>query len=810
MALLFLGPSLLPGKTLSNSDTIWFQPPFVASKPADLKTPSNPELGDATTQLQPFVHYTARTLLHMPLWAPYIAGGRPFAANAQSAIFGPYTVPAYILPFWTALGWIGVLKLWVAAFGTYLLGRALGMRFGGALFAGIVFALNLKMVTWLSYPHMSVWTFIPWLCLLTDRLVRRPSLLAGAGLAGVTALQFLSGHPESSFHALLAAVAFFALRVWQTRRERLPGALSPGRAVLAFGAAIAGGAALAAVSLIPFAELLLHSADFHDRRGYSIDIALNIREWIGVFLPDWWGRPTQTPLRIFLLERALYAGALPLMLVAAALVLRPKVERIAVALFGFLWFAVVLSIPPFLQIVSRLPIFNSGHNVRLIVLTMFAVALLAGWGFDDLTDGERVTPRRRNVLLGIAATLLVVPLLVGAALQHPTLHALKGGLKIAWLFADPPGEFMYPIGTDVIRWSAIILWGTLAGAALVLIALRLWRRVGPTPFVVLGVLLVMVDLFRAGMGFNPAIDKKFAEPPATPAIRFLQRQGPARFASTVEISQNIIPFEFGVYEARGYDLPILQRYDRLWRRSVTPELSHVTGGLANTPLELREVTPAALRTLRFLGVTHILRAKSLRATPPAQGLTPFPPLKLPGLRQVYDGPDARVYRVEGALPRAFVVGSQRVIEDSEVERKTVTSPGFDARRVALTESRLPGVPLASQSSRGSGGASPRLGSARIVTYKPEKVVVRATSAGQGLLVLGDNWFPGWKAKVDGKSAPIERVDYTYRGVRLGPGSHTVEFSYEPASWTIGWVTSLLSLVALGGVALVGLRRRRSS
>ena len=80
MALLFLGPSLLPGKTLSNSDTIWFQPPFVSSKPAGLTTPSNPELGDATTQLQPFVHYTARTLPHI---AEMVANRAPARRQAR-------------------------------------------------------------------------------------------------------------------------------------------------------------------------------------------------------------------------------------------------------------------------------------------------------------------------------------------------------------------------------------------------------------------------------------------------------------------------------------------------------------------------------------------------------------------------------------------------------------------------------------------------------------------------------------------------------------------------------------------------------
>jgi hypothetical protein len=801
VSVVFLAPGLMPGKTLSNSDVLWFSPPFVAEKPAELQTPSNPELGDATTQLQLFLHHTERNLPHVPLWAPYIAGGRPFHANSQSAVFGPYSWPAYVLPFWTALGWIGVLKLWVAAFGTYLLGRALGMRFGGALVAGLVFALSLKMVTWISYPHMSVWTFIPWLLLLTEHLVRRRTLLAGAGLAAVVALVLLSGHPESSFHALLATGLFLLLRLWQARREDLSAAQPAWRTLLAFGGAALAGAALAAISLIPFLELLLHSADLRDRSGESIDVALDLKEGIGIFLPDWWGRPTQTPIRLFVIERALYIGALPLMLVAAALVLRPRAERIAIAVFGLVVLAVVLGIPPFLQVVTRLPIFSSGHNTRLVILAVFAAALLAGWGFDDLTEGRRAPRHKRRILLGVAAALVAVPLLLVAALEPPALDGLREGFRIAWLFADPPGEFRYQIGEDAIRMSAIVLWVTLAGGGLVLVALRLRGRLKAAHFAVLAVLLVLVDLFRAGMGFNPAIDQEHAEVRATGAVRYLQRQGADRFTGTMEIPQNVLPFEFGLYEARGYDLPILQRYDRLWRRDVAPESRSVAAGIADVALELRNVTPRSLRVLRRLGITHVLRAKSVLAAPPERGLVPYPPLDTPGLELAYDGPDARVYRVNGALPRAFVVGAQRVVEDDEAARKAFVDPAVDLRRVGITEERLPGLPVAGQ------GAA-RAGSALITRYEPEHVVVRARSRGPGLLVLGDNWFPGWKAEVDGREAPVERVDYLLRGVPLGPGSHRVELRYEPASWRIGWITSAVSLAALLLVVLVAWRRRR--
>ena len=797
----FLAPALLPGRTLSNSDVLWFQPPFVTAKPAELQTPSNPELGDAITHLQLFLHDTARRMPDIPLWNPYIAGGRPYQANSQSAVFGLYSLPNYVLPFWTALSVIGVMKLWVAAFGMFLLARALGMRFGGALLAGIVFALNLRMVTWISYQHMSVWTFLPWLLLLTDRVVRRPSLLAGAGLAAVVGLQFLAGHAESSFHVLLAAFCFGCLRLWQLRESVVVDRARIARVALTFGASVAGGVALAAVSLVPFVELLLQSADLRERSGHSVDIALDGKVAIGMFMPDWWGRPTQAPLRIFLFERAMYVGALPLMLIAAALILRPRAERIAIALFGALWLAVVLSVPPFLQIVSRLPVFNSGHNTRLIILTMLCASLLAGWGFDDLARLREASRRRRQAVLATAAALLVLPLLVGVVLQHPSLGALADGFGVAWLFDDPPGEFLNPIGQDVVRMSALILWLTLAGAALLLVALRLGRRVGPVPFVAIGVVLVCVDLFRAGMGFNPAIDRKFAEPPKTGAIAFLERQRPARFVSTMEVPQNVIPLQFGLYEARGYDLPILLRYDRLWRRHVTPELASLADGIASVALELRQVTPESLRTLRLLGVTHVLRAKRVLAQPPERGLVPFEPLDEPGLQLVYDGPDARVYRLEGALPRAFVVGAQEVVADDEAAERRFTSRGFDARRTAVTTKRLPGLP---EAARGTGG------DARIVRYEPERVVIRARSSGRGLLVLSDNDYPGWKATVDGRSAPIERVDYLFRGVALGPGTHTVEFHYEPLSWRIGWITSLVAVAGLAIAVVVGARRRRRS
>ena len=129
----------------------------------------------------------------------------------------------------------------------------------------------------------------------------------------MVALQFFGGHPESNFHLLAATVVFFALRLVVLRREgALPGVRRP---VAAFVLGVLGGTALAAVTLIPFLELLARSSDVDVRQGFS-GIALPKKYLLGFALYDYWGRATHTAAEAFAQERALYFGALPLTLAA--------------------------------------------------------------------------------------------------------------------------------------------------------------------------------------------------------------------------------------------------------------------------------------------------------------------------------------------------------------------------------------------------------------------------------------------------------------------------------------------------------------
>jgi uncharacterized membrane protein YfhO len=74
----------------------------------------------------------------------------------------------------------------------------------------------------------------------------------------------------------------------------------------------------------------------------------------------------------------------------------------------------------------------------------------------------------------------------------------------------------------------------------------------------------------------------------------------------------------------------------------------------------------------------------------------------------------------------------------------------------------------------------------------------ASPACASVLVLSDNWYPGWQATLDGRPIEVLRADAAIRAVAIPAGSHRVEMRYRPSG--LFWAATL-SLVTLAVVLL---------
>jgi Bacterial membrane protein YfhO len=810
LGVIFFAPGLVPGHTISAADFLWSAAPWNSSIPTGivrdsihpLVVGSNRQLVDPTTLFEPYLQYTRSQLPHIPLWNPYIMGGTPYLGDMQSAIFSPFSLPAYILPFWWSLGVIAVMKVVVAAMGAFLLARVLGMRFAGAFLCGTVFGFGLFFIAWLPWPLGNVFPLIPWMLLATERLIRRPGPLAASGLAVVTALQFLGGHPETSVHVLLATVAFFILRVLQSPggvvaamgnaaragRSRLAAFVATARRpAVTFVLALVLGTALAAVAIVPFLELLHNSSDLSSRPRSGVHVPAAY--YFASFLPSYFPGG-------FVIETAFYAGALPLVLALVAL-LRAQLVRVVLALFALLCALVVLGIQPFFGIAGRLPGLDLTYLSRLTILYLLCIALLAGWGLDDLVRW-RPQGSRAVAVTAIAISVLVLPVIVVFATGQSSLRFLGTAVKVAWSFAQAPASGS-PHEEAIVRLAALVVWLTVAGVGLLLLGLRLGRKLSASVFAFLAIVLVVGDLFQAGSGENPAISEAHAVQPVTPAIRFLQKQEPARFVAVDPyIGVNPLPpdvnMRYGLYDARGYDLPVISTFSQVWVRYVAPPTPLLPLDTPAVPVLDLEFHPAALRILSLMGVTDILEQKAER------------PLQLPGVHVVYDGRDATIYANDNALPRTWLVSDQLVESDSATALTELGSADFHPRQVALTSRALPGLSTTPGGSAPAGQSSP--GTAHLVHYGAQRVVIEARASRPSELVLSDTYYPGWQVTVNGRPTRLDRVDFMFRGVPVPAGTDRIVFTYDPSSFRIGWTISLGAVVVLVAAVALGLSRRR--
>jgi len=82
-------------------------------------------------------------------------------------------------------------------------------------------------------------------------------------------------------------------------------------------------------------------------------------------------------------------------------------------------------------------------------------------------------------------------------------------------------------------------------------------------------------------------------------------------------------------------------------------------------------------------------------------------------------------------------------------------------------------------------------------WEPEIRTFRVRAASGGKLALHEQFFPGWTATIDGKSAAVESWAGAFQAVAVPAGEHTVEFRYRSRLLGLGAAISIVALIGLG-------------
>ncbi len=380
--------SYVPGEILAPCDLLRCFAPWAAGSRGSIR--SDGIFGDVLLAMHPFLSLAVSEARHgrWALWNPYAYCGTPVFAACQGAFLSPFSLPAYLLPMAPALALGATLRLWVAGAGTRRFLARLGCDLPASLLGAVTFMFCGPLVVWLQWPFPAVSVWLPWLLLAAEHL-RESGRWRDAGLlAVVVGLQYLGGHPETSFHTLLVAAAWMLARAW-----------GPGGWRFLARAAAAGvlGTGLATVQLLPFLSYARESLVLVRRSQHrSGVVGWPWQDLLLLLNPDWYGNPSTT--RDWSADQVLgnynesanWVGLVPLLLLPWAVVAtrRSPPARFFLAL-ALLMVLVFIHNPVFAALMHPLPLMWYLTSSRMVVVFAFAMAALAALAVGRLAPHVR-------------------------------------------------------------------------------------------------------------------------------------------------------------------------------------------------------------------------------------------------------------------------------------------------------------------------------------------------------------------------------------------------------------------------------------
>lgn len=545
--------------------------------PNVVHAPANALLSDPVVEMIPWLLHDRAELAkgRVPLWNEANGCGVPQLANAQSAVFSPFSVPFYVLSLRWALVASAFAKLFLTALFAWLFLRRLELSAWSALAGAVAYAWSGHEVTLLAYPHSAAAIALPaglfFADLACERLLARArgSAFAVLGLVASLATGALAGQPEPFYFCALAVGAWTVFRLVEARATRVAPIASGSRVaasalVLLFAAVCAAG--IAAVQLVPFLEYLRESQALGERTAEGTrQLPLAAAAWIFLAFPNLLANPAKLeagwprgPAPNFELVNGVTTSMLVVFLaiVSVRFVAGSRAHAAMLALL-VVWIAYAYDVAGFASLATHVvPGLAAAPMNRSQPVGVLALCACAAFAVEHLAALACRDRGRERVLTTLAIVVLAAGgawLCAGVAHERLDRYLARNAT---------PDEFARFAREHVRNMSALFGAGVAAVLALAWIRVKLLRA---------GAWLALVAIAFVPWGwmlrnYNPTIADRYVYPRTEAIDRLRQLVHDER---VLIVGEDTLPphtnLVYGLNLPTSYDALGIRAYDELWK-----------------------------------------------------------------------------------------------------------------------------------------------------------------------------------------------------------------------------------------------------
>jgi hypothetical protein len=770
----------------------------------------------------------------LPLWNPYLFCGFPQIASLQPPIFYPDIFLFLLFPFHLALSFTLIIHYLIAIYGIYLIGRFMNLSKESSLIGGFVFSLNGFLFEINNIPYMVIAiSWIPYIFLFTNKFIEKPGLKPFLFLIFFSGLQLASGRLDYFYFTQLFLWIWLIYNFLTNNspkgtpdseyrinspkgtpdseyRIKNTGPKTLLMLILAFGISLL----LLSVQILPSFEYIPTSVRYE---RMTIEVASN-----------WALRPLQLLTLLFnnifgdifvesgislliyendfnFLIYNIYIG-IPAFLLLIYSIFNKRKDTFFFLICGLFFLVLSLgSLTPLFKIFYYyLPGFaSSRYPIKLLPFTFFCFSILICFGAEALLNKEN------DILSGkysffkitiISFFIIFLVLMISFILQNNFTYLFNGLLR----------ERLVKIqNINFILKS--LRFAFLLNALIVLILLIYrFKRINNQQLITLIFVVVSLDFTITNASNLWTVEKEllYQKPEIVNDIEKritdkrlyrIYRSGNIG-AFPVDKSKVLSDFKNSI-SAIDFDLAVTFKINNAfgYEPSQPYKLAYLVAALNDEIPGLIVSNRAKAMIMRLMAIKYyIWFVMNKRISPPdKEDFT---------LIREYKNNGIQLWELNDTIPR-FTFRTRALFSDSETDSlkaMLTLDKGNTGKDTVIIEKDGQGQESLALENKYRNSNTPLRGKEAIKLTEENNndisldVIVPET----GYLIIADRFEKGWKAFDNGEEIPILKANYFQQAIRIRSGVHKIKLIYRPASFIIGSIISIITLVCLLIILLI--------